>query len=214
MIQLINGDCLEEMKSIPDKSIDMIFTDPPYFMKYRSNYRKTKYEKILNDDNTNWIRPFFIEANRIIKDDKSILLFCSLDTIPFLYSEAINYFTIKKLLIWVKNNWSSGDLKCDFANRTEYILHLQKGRNKLNGKRDSNVLYFDRTLNKNHPTEKPVPLLSYLIEKLSNENEIILDSFMGSGSTGVACINTDRNFIGIEKDKEYFEIAKKRIEEI
>ena len=80
----------------------------------------------------------------------------------------------------------------------------------------TNILEFSNAVQKGkvHPTQKPIPLLEYLIKTYTNENETVLDNCMGSGSTGIACINTNRNFIGIELDNTYFEIAKKRIEEV
>ena len=88
---------------------------------------------------------------------------------------------------------------------------MQKGRRLINGKRDPNILKFNRTGNKLHPTQKPVDLLEYLISKFSDKNETVLDPFMGSGSTGVAAKNLNRSFIGIELDEEYFKIASDRI---
>ncbi len=105
-----------------------------------------------------------------------------------------------------------GDLKGDFAPKFEMIIFIHKGRRLINGSRDSNILKFNRTGNKLHPTQKPVDLLEYLISKFSDNEQLILDPFMGSGSTGVAAKNLNRNFIGIELDEGYFNIAKERIE--
>ena len=107
-----------------------------------------------------------------------------------------------------------GDLKGDFAPKTEFIIFFHKGRRLINGKRDSNVFEYSKTRNELHPTQKPVDMTEYMLSKFSDEGDVILDPFMGSGTTGVACINTNRKFIGIELDKEYFNIAKKRIERI
>ena len=106
-----------------------------------------------------------------------------------------------------------GDLKGDFAPKTEFILFMQKGRCLIRGKRDCNVLQYARTGNELHPTQKPVDMLEFLISKFSDESMVICDPFMGSGSTGVAAKNTNRKFIGIELDQNYFEIAKKRIQD-
>ncbi|MDB4426011.1 DNA methyltransferase, partial [bacterium] len=100
-----------------------------------------------------------------------------------------------------------------FAPKYEMIIFLQKGRRFINGKRDPNILKFSRTGNKLHPTQKPVDLLQYLLEKFSDHNQNVFDPFMGSGSTGVACVNTGRNFIGIELDENYFNIASERIKQ-
>ena len=107
-----------------------------------------------------------------------------------------------------------GDLKGAYAPKHEFILYGHKGRRLLNGFRFPDILKAKRTGNKYHPTQKPVELLNTLLLNSSNENDIIFDGFMGSGSTGIACMNTNRRFIGIEKDKNYFDIAEKRIKEV
>lgn len=104
-----------------------------------------------------------------------------------------------------------GDLRGDFAPKVEFIIFMQKGRRLINGKRDPNIFKFSRTGNVYHPTEKPVDLFEYLLSKFSNEKDTILDPFAGSGTTGVACKNLNRNFILIEKEPEYVEIIKKRL---
>lgn len=105
-----------------------------------------------------------------------------------------------------------GDLFGDYAPKHEFIIYAQKGKRKLNGKRDSNILEYKKTGNKLHPTEKPVDMFEFLIQKSSIENDVILDPFAGSGTTAIACINTKRNYILIEKEPEYIEIINKRIE--
>ena len=98
-------------------------------------------------------------------------------------------------------------------NACEFILFLRKGKAKnINNLGSKTILSVPNVRNKMHPTEKPVELMQILIENSSNENDTVLDPFMGSGSTGIACLNTNRNFIGIELDKTYFDIAKSRIE--
>ncbi len=140
-------------------------------------------------------------------------MFCNSNHIDFFKQEFEKYFKFKNILIWVKNNWTAGDLKGAYAKKTEFILFGSKGRHILNGKRNSDVLSFKRVVGKKqlHQNQKPVDLLEFLIKKSSNEGDTVLDCFMGSGSTGVACVNTNRNFIGIELDNDYFNIAKKRI---
>ena len=119
------------------------------------------------------------------------------------------------MIIWVKNNWTAGDLKAQFGKQYEIIFLVNKGRCMFNGKRITDVWNFDRVSGAKqlHQNQKPVNLLEQCILKHSKENDVIFDGFMGSGSTGVACKHLNRNFIGIELDNNYFEIAKKRIEE-
>ena len=213
MIDLKHGDCLELMKDIPDGSVDMVLTDPPYGMNFQSNYRKNKHEVIENDSNLDWISDFVSEIYRVSADNSAHYIFCSWHNIDIFKQEFEKKFRIKNILTWVKNNTSMGDLKGDFAPRTEFILFMHKGRQLIRGKRDSNVLEFKRTRNELHPSQKPVDMLEYMIEKFSDSGNLIVDPFMGSGSTGVACVNTNRKFIGIEKVDKYFEIAEKRIKD-
>jgi site-specific DNA-methyltransferase (adenine-specific) len=121
-------------------------------------------------------------------------------------------FKIHNLLIWQKNNNTPSQY---YMKNCEYIIFARKGKAKwINDIGGSKTVHsFNNILgNKVHPTEKPVELMEFYIKNSSNENEIILDPFMGSGSTGVACVNTGRNFIGCELDKGYFDIAEKRID--
>lgn len=112
----------------------------------------------------------------------------------------------------MKNNHGSGDLKASYAPKHEFVLYGNKGRKCFTGKRMEDVFFADKTRNQNHPTEKPVELLKTFICNSSDENAVVFDGFMGSGSTGVACVNTNRQFIGIELDNGYFDIAKERID--
>lgn len=213
--QIICGDCLEVMKEIPDKSVDLVVTDPPYGMNYQSSWRTNKHEKILLDNSIEWFEVFAKEVFRILKDNTHIYIFCNDYAISY-FRTWLNEagFNNKRVLVWVKNNHTAGDLYGDYANKTEFILYSQKGRRLLNGNRDTNVLNFARVNTDKHPTAKPEKLCSYLIEKSSQENDIILDPFLGSGTTAVACLELNRHFIGIELSSEYCEIAKKRIREI
>lgn len=208
------ADCLTFMKGIPDKSVDCIITDPPYGMKYQSARRiaTPQFKKIENDNNIDWFPEFIKECYRVLKDNSHIYIFCNdynISKFRDLQEEA--GFKNKRTLVWVKNNHTSGDLLGDYANKTEFINYAQKGRRLLNGGRDTNVLNFNRVSKLEHPTQKPVDLNEYLIKKSTNENDIILDPFAGSGTTGVACKNINRNYILIEKEPEYIDIINKRL---
>ena len=212
-IELYEGDCLELMKNIPDGSVDLVLTDPPYGMDFQSNFRKEMYSKIENDKCLGWLENYVDECFRILKDNTAVYFFCSWHNVDIFKQAIEKKFKIKNILIWEKNNTSMGDLKGSYAPKYEMIIFAHKGRKLLNGFRYADIIKANRTGNKFHPTEKPVALLEFFIKNSSNENAVVFDGFMGSGSTGVSCINTNRNFIGIELDKGYFDIAKKRIEE-
>lgn len=218
-IDLKHGDCLELMKDIPEGSVDLVLTDPPYLIKYKTNRRKNKNHdfctEILNDDNYELISFYIKECYRILKNDTAMYMFCNCDKADFFKQELQKAgFKIKNMIIWEKNNWTAGDLKAQFGKQYEIIFLVNKGRKCFNGKRLTDIWCFDRVAGKNqqHQNQKPVDLLEQCILKHSNENEIVFDGFMGSGSTGVACVNTNRRFIGIELDDKYFEIAKQRID--
>lgn len=204
------GDCLELLPYLDSESIDLVITDPPYGMSFRSNYRKVRYEHIVNDDAVLWTEKVVNELDRVMKPNTHIYWFCSFHNIDIFLGELKKKFNIKNILIWEKNNTGMGDLSGSYAPKYEMIVFAQKGRRLLYGRRDSDILHFDRTGNKNHPTEKPVDLLEYLIQKSSDPGNLVLDPFIGSGSTAVACKNTMRNYIGMEISQEFWRKAQER----
>ena len=233
MIELLHGDCLELMKDIPDKSIDMILCDLPY------GTTACKWDVIIP------FEPLWKEYKRIIKDRGCIALFGSE---PF--SSHLRMSNIKDYKYdWIWNKKKGGnpllskiqpikitEIVSIFNSNIYYPIMEKRDKPKSRGKNKGTIsettnnsfiidkIYYEKypknilefsnanQNNKFHPTQKPVALLEYLIKTYTLENETVLDNTMGSGSTGVACINTNRNFIGIEKDDKYFEIAKNRIE--
>lgn len=244
MIKLMQGDCLELMKDIPDKSIDMILCDLPY------GTIASSWDKIID------FKALWEQYERIIKNNSAIVLFGSgqftykiIKSNPKLYKYKWIWFKSKRgnfvnaknrpmtayeeIMIFSKGNTANGS-----KNKMKYYpqglvkkktIRTDKSGTRFGtmaGKRPSHkttiiseysgypfdVLQFDSVLKPKHPTQKPVELLEYLIKTYTNENETVLDNCMGSGSTGVACVNTNRNFIGMELDEKYFNIAKERIE--
>lgn len=244
MYKLMQGDCLELMKNIPDGSIDMILCDLPY------GTTRNKWDSVIP------LSPLWEQYKRIIKRNGAVVLFAQTPFDKVLGASNLNM--LKYEWIWEKA-MATGRLNCNFAplKAHENILVFSKSAAcyvkskdmamKYNpqfstgkpyvcktGNASSNydlkwqrqvvtqntgyrypkdVLRFSHDNIKLHPTQKPVSLLEYMIKTYTNEGDTVLDNCMGSGSTGVACVNTDRNFIGIELDEHYFGIAKKRIEE-
>ena len=225
MIDLRQGDCLELMKDIPDNSIDLIVTDPPYRVTSRGSAGNSggmlqkkinKQGKVFSFNDIS-CKQYAPEFYRILKDGTHCYVMCNHTNLI----EMLNVFTnvgfkFVKCLIWNKGNKIMGQF---YMNQFEYIMFFRKGKaKKINNCGTSDILEVPNKKTKIngkniHDTEKPIDLMKILIENSSKENEIVLDPFMGIGSTGVACINTNRNFIGIELDEKYFEIAKKRIED-
>jgi site-specific DNA-methyltransferase (adenine-specific) len=213
---IYQGDCLEIMDQLIKQNVkvDAIICDPPYGIDFKSNHRKEKYEKISNDNDLSFLDEYFQKCNKLLNEDTHVYCFCSWHHIDKFKIAFEKYFKLKNIIVWEKNNTSMGDLMGSYAPKHEFILFGHKGRRLRNGKRLPDVIQAKRTGNKLHPTQKPVDLLEIFIKQSTNENDLILDPFMGSGSTGVACLNTNRNFIGIELDKGYFDISKKRLEEV
>ena len=221
MVKLMYGDCLERMKEIPDKSINMVLCDLPYAE------TGNKWDKGID------LKQLFDEYRRVITDDGCIALNGTMRFGFLLYSTAPDLY--KYEWVWEKDH-GTNVLSVHFQpfRVHEYIYIFSKGRaapgkaqamrynpQMIEGKPyclkagKSNFKFHgkfnrDRGL---HPTQKPVALLEYLIRTYTNEGDTVLDNTMGSGSTGVACKLTGRNFIGIEIDRDYFRIAKQRIKE-
>lgn len=211
--KIIQGDCLEVMKTMADKSFDLVLTDPPYGMAYQSSWRTEKYERIANDEDVAWFPDFAKEVYRVLKDDSHVYIFCNDYAVSDFRRELEKVgFTPKRTLVWVKNNHTSGDLEGDYANKTEFVVYAQKGRRLLNGKRETNVLNFDRVASEIHPTQKPVNLCEFLISKSTNAGDWVLDPFAGSGTTIIAAKNTGRNAIGIEIEPQYHAISLSRLD--
>lgn len=212
-IDLRHGDCLEIMKSMPNDSVNMILTDPPYGINYSSN-RRTKTEKfdtLKNDCNDNRLLAYSDFA-RILKNNSVAIVFASWKNSVVDIQELQKYFDIKNIIVWFKGGGGIGDLKHTLSTDYELAIVCHKGKCRLRGKREGSVWKFNKVNPSKmlHPTEKPTDLLAHMIEKYTDENDVVFDPFMGSGSTGVAAAKTKRNFIGIELDDKYFEIAKRR----
>lgn len=219
--EIIKGDCLKGMRAdIPDESIDLVVTDPPYLVSYKTNHRKNKDHKfcseIKNDNNPDLIREYIKECYRVLKPNSAMYMFCSCVHVDkFMQMAREAGFNIKNNIVWVKNNWTAGDLQASFGRQHEYILLLNKGRKKFHGKRITDVWHFDRVAGSKqvHQNQKPIDLIKRCIEYHSEEGGVVFDGFMGSGTTAVACVETGRNFVGYELDAEYHAVACERLKE-
>lgn len=231
-INIKQGDCLELMKEIPDKSIDMVLCDLPY------GTTRNKWDSVIP------LNELWGEYNRVIKDNGVIALFgqspfdkvLGMSNLPMLRYEWVwqkdngtGFLNAKKMPLKIHEN-----ILIFYKKTPTYNPQMRKGfrpYKTLSGRKSTNWGDFNRVVTESngerypidvvtfkkdsgfHPTQKPVALLEYLIKTYTNEGEMVLDNCMGSGSTGVASVKTNRNFIGYELDQTYFETAKKRIEE-
>jgi len=235
------GDCLEVMKDIPDKSVDLVLTDPPY------GTTACKWDSVID------LQLMWEQLKRIIKPNGAIVMTASQPFTTTLISSNMKMF--KYCWVWDKHIPRGFQVaKYRPMNRHEDVCVFGNGKIKYNpqmierdkpvtvknyskkqkvssndiGKYNDESKSFTYThrnpdtiiegcweanAGKVHPTQKPVALMEYLINTYTNEGDLVLDNCMGSGTTGVACKNLNRNFIGIELDPEYFKIAGKRINE-
>ena len=225
-VKIINGNSIELLKKLKDESVDLIVTDPPYKVTARGNAGNSggMMQKKLSMQGKifqhNDVKPidYIPELYRILKDGSH----CYIMTNHVNLQEMINTatecgFKFIKSLIWNKGNKIMGQY---YMSQFEYILFFRKGKGKkINKCGTADILDVPNKKTKNeegkniHDTEKPVGLMKILIENSSQEGEIVLDPFMGVGSTGMASIELNRKFIGIELDENYFTIAKQRIED-
>jgi DNA modification methylase len=222
-VTLYHGDCLEILPTLGDGSVDAVVTDPPYGIGYASSrttrmngeQRKSNASFGPDDFDASWLPA----AARLLKDGGALYIFTRWDVLNR-WAEAIAFtgLLVRQCIIWDKSHWGMGDLRY-FGSQVEHILFATKGVHKLLwGKRGGNLwnVWKGRVWSDgfaNHPTQKPVELMQKICELSVPVTGIAIDPFMGSGTTGVACMKTGRNFIGIEIERKYYDIAEKRIRE-
>lgn len=218
MINLHNVDCIEYLSKTESDKYDLIVTDPPYELSLSdpTNSKIKSLEKYLSDDYTEIINGFdyekvFTEWIRILKK-VNIFCFCSNKQIYKILDFWKDYQTT--VLVWHKTNpppFANGVWRNDI----EYIIHIrEKGSvfNNCNAVMKKKVKEHPIVVSKRHPTEKPLKIIMDYIQIGSNENDLVLDPFMGSGTTGEACLLLNRNFEGLEINEKHFESSKKRLE--
>jgi 16S rRNA G966 N2-methylase RsmD len=207
-VTLYQGDCLEVLKTLESGSVDAVVTDPPYGISLRSHGQ------------------LFGSASEIIGDSsvylaETIYGICADRNLPVaMFFSPYRWFVNgwRNVLVWNKgvHVGAGGDQKTCWKRDVE-MVGIAFNR-PLNGNRESSVLNFNAIspnfVGLKHPAEKPLPLMRYLVEKMTQPGDTILDPFMGSGTTGVACVQTGRKFIGIEIDEDYYAIAQKRLNEM
>lgn len=172
---IYNVDCIEFMQTLPDCSVDLIVTDPPYLMKYKTRKRRDKEHKfcneILGDNDESLISDYIKECYRILKDNSACYMFCNSNKVEFFKTELSKYFNIKNIIVWVKNNHTAGDLVAQFGKKYEFIFYVNKGRCPIRGGRLTDVWEFDKVSNAEliHQNQKPIDLIKQCILKSSDE---------------------------------------------
>ena len=224
MIKLYNDDCIKKFATMPRNEVDAIITDPPYNISRDNNFKTMNRAGIdfgewdKDFDLVDWIK----YCEPVLKKGGNIVIFNSWKNMSYIVDELEkNNFEVKDLIRWEKTNPMPRNRDRRFITDYEVAVWAVKKGGKWTFNRLSEtyerpeivcgVTSKKEKIDGGHPTQKPVEVMEWLIKRLSNENDIILDPFMGSGSTGVACKNTNRRFIGIELNKDYYNIAMKRL---
>lgn len=235
-VLLKQGDAVEILHQLPTGSVDLIITDPPYnlglFMKKRgtnmNKLREGHFEASGWDDLEfdKWVEQmdsFFQECNRVLKKRGSMIVFMSIIKVETIINLAVKHgFYYKTVGIWHKTNPLPRNMNLQFINSTEPWVYLvndattgvfnNKGKAIHDFIETSTISPKERKIGK-HPTQKPLALMEHFIEILSNPGDVVLDPFLGSGTSGVASVKLNRKFVGIELSQEYFDLSVKRISE-
>ena len=227
--RIFNEDCLNQIRTLPNHSIDLILTDPPYnIAQYSRGNIKLPNRSEVNNDLGAWdyneINPFeFVdEFKRVLKPEGNIFIFTSYNLIGKWHEAFDKEFGTFQYFIWHKTNPMPKIYKNGFLNSCEMIICLWNKGHKWNFTSQKDMHNFfespicmgqERLKNPKHPAQKPLKLIKHLMTIGSNEGDIVYDPFMGVGTTCVAAIETNRKFIGVEIDKDFFYAAEKRIKE-
>lgn len=229
---IINLDCIEYIKNIESNSIDLVLIDPPYGISKNSNFKS--HSKLANPDLVkkynfsidfgDWDKEeidwdfLFMQFYRILKEGGTLIIFYDVWKSTSIRLLADKYkFNQPRVCQWQKTNPVPVNSKLNYlSNSIEFFFTFVKGKKPtFNSKYDNGVYRYpichgnERT---EHPTQKPISLIRDIILKHSNPGDLVLDTFAGSGTTGEACLLTDRNYILIERDEKYFNIIKNRLE--
>lgn len=221
-ITIYHGDCRDVLSGLPPSSVDLVLSDPPYGMAFvnfsrdKDNAKWSGRENVKGDgvrQGMRLVRAMLIEAGPIMAEDAHLYLFCHWEAWPDFYDSASTYVPMRGALIWQKNTHGPGNFAMDYQRDYEVVLYGARGARPLLGGFDSSILKFKtvRCAEKEHPTEKPVELFSYLVGRSCPVDGTVIDPFMGCGTTLVAAKVLGRKAIGIELEEKYCEIAAKRL---
>lgn len=211
--KIYNEDCLEGIQKIASASIDTIITDPPYFIGMTHNGKKGNYNDLII------MKPFFdslfSEFSRVIKENGKVYIFCDWRTYAFYYPLLLKHISVRNMLVWDKISGPGSS----YAFTHELILFAEKDTPHMKGSNIFRIPGFSAGAKKTngemlHPTQKPVEVIEKLITDSTKEGDLVLDCFMGSGTTAVAAKKLNRNFIGFEIQEKYITISENRLKQV
>lgn len=210
--KIYNIDCLEGMKQIPDGSVDLVLTDIPYGVVNRDSNGLRNLDKAAADVETFNIS----ELTRLLcaKSKGSVYMFCGTEQVSEIRKTMVEQGLSTRLVIWEKTNPSPMNGEYLWLSGVECCVYGKKSGGTFNLRCKNSVLRYPCGEHDIHPTQKPVDMFRYLVQASSNEGDTVLDPFMGSGTTAVACIKEKRHYIGFELNKEYYDKSLKRIDAV
>ena len=211
-VKIYHGDCREILPQLPDKSIDLVLTDPPYGITMQKGYKKN-VDNIVGDDGFTvmvFLDDILREYKRTLKENSALYIFTRFDVMPYWWFKCKTYFAMKNCITWDKGGGFTGDLEGNYGNDSEMILFMEQGKHKLRGKREGNIWQYPKCKLEYHETQKPNELVNHIIEKSTDEQMVVLDPFLGSGTTCYCAKMLNRQCIGIEIEEKYCEIATNR----
>jgi len=228
-----NCDCLEYLKTLPDNFVDLVVTDPPYNVSQKNNIKYKEFNVVKNFGSWDFNfdpEPVLKELKRVLKPDGQVYIFCSTKQISQYMKILQEGWNFRNLLVWYKTNPAPRISKTNYVFANEYIIYAInspktkpgkicfnfKKHNEMHNTIITSALQGKERLKNEkgktlHPTQKPLSVLKKLIEISSNKEDIILDCFMGVGSTAIACKELERNYLGCEMDEKYWKEGNKRI---
>ena len=223
MIEIINGECIEELRKLDSSTVDLIITDPPYNIVNFMNGRDTNLQKMRSNFFVLLVGIVFKESSRILKNGASMIVFMSILRVETLVEIANEFgFYYKTTGIWHKTNPMPRNMNLHFLNSNECWIYFtyktktgifnNKGKLVLDYIETSVTTAREKKLGK-HPTQKPIILFEHFIRLLSNEGDLVVDPFLGSGSSAIASYRLNRNFIGVELEEKYAKLANMRVED-
>lgn len=208
--KLIQGDCLDVMRDIPDKSVDLVLTDPPYNISQKSGgLRKLDFGEWDKDKDNILVFDAIKELCRI--SNGTLIIFCANEQMSYIYNYLKGKGLITKVLLWLKPNPSVINCQHSYVTGQEHIVYAKKSKATFNPNFKLSYFKYPFPSFRWHPTEKPIKLIKELIQDCSNKDDIILDPFIGSGTTAVAAKQLGRKYTGIEISPKYCEIAEQRL---
>lgn len=210
-IQVLNGDCLDLLDDLPDNSVDIVYTDPPYIPPEHSK-TLTKYKKSLSEMGIleSFYKRYLEKIDRVLKDDGILLLYCNSDSYPMFYIHLYPYVKKMRCFIWDKISCSLG---YTFRHQHEMILYGERMNMKCIKCGTGDVFKYKvvKAKEKDHPAQKPVDLHKHILKNIVDKDKVVLDTFMGTGSIGLACKELSCKYIGMELEYDYFKLATDKL---